>query len=829
MKTLLIASFCFLLSANIQAQSPNVTNKEAAFERMIADAIDRSRDADRQSHDDEATSKRRHSHRTNTLIKGEWSNVFGYSNSIDGGAIYAMAEVGDSLFIGGDFSDFMGTPAYHVVLYNTATKEVTDLDDGTTNVVRALAFHDGKLYAGGGFYFAGALDVEVNGLAVYEDGKWSAIGGDPNGDIDALAIYKGRLIAGGDFTSIDGQELAGIAVFDGSSWSPLGEGVRLSNNQAGSVSTLLVKGDSLFVGGYFTRLNGERSDCVGLWTDENEWEPIDLGVGGGVGSLEWFEEKLWIGGDFVFGSTGGVMSPFLITWDGSEFIPVGTGADRFVSDLFVVGDTLYAAGSFLTIDGVKVNGIGRYTNGAWSAVGQGTFGPVEQISRIGNDIYIAGNFTRAGGLNAQSLAAFGHNSGTWKSGLTRGAAESYAQLRVEALANTEDFLYVGGRFLRAGGKVVNNIAAWNKSTGLWSAMSGGLDGGVRDITVRGTEVFVSGSFNRAGTVEARSIAKWDEATKTWSALGAGSSRNVDAVEVDNENVYASVFFDYADGNYLNNVGKWNGATWEAIPGAFNGFVDELMIEEGKLYIAGSIFDIDGERMNNIAVFESGAWSTLGGGIDGRPSVLVSAHGKLYAAGAIQGNFDQNITGLMQFDGTDWSSVGTGVDDYVYSGYRNRNGVVFGGWFQSAGGKSTIKWLGEWNGSTWTALPEGGVDYVVYAITGDNESMFFGGYLGQAGDVTSWRLAKLDLEQNSVHDAASHEALMSFDPESRKVRLEGDARFTRVIVTDLLGRIVATLEPQYTGEISVAQLPVMSSGVYLIKFVGEKSVTGRIIY
>lgn len=752
-----------------------------------------------------------------SLVKGTWDDPFGYLRSIEGGAIYAMLEVGDSLFIAGDFSEFKGEEAFHVILYNTKTGIITELGSGVTSVVHALAYHDGKLYAGGSFYYAD--DEIVNGFAVYEKGAWKIMdGGIPNNDVRALAIYRGQLVVGGYFTRIGNTDLAGIGIFDGTSWNDLNGGVRYSDGSEGYVETLCVKGDSLFVGGGFSRLDGAISVSVGLWAVDY-WQELGTGVTADVAALEWFEDMLWIGGDFTTGSWSGVVSPYLIAWDGEEYVSV-TGSDRFVSTLKAIGDTLYVGGSFLKVGDVKGYGIARYSAGTWTSIGQGVYGVVNALAEIDGRVFVGGNFTRAGGFNAESFGAFDHSTGAWQQGNSSGVTESYIHLRPYTLANTEDFLYVGGNFLRADDRIVNHIAAWNKKTRRWSAMAGGVDGSVNSIVVRGKDVFVGGAFNRAGTVETQGIAKWDELTSSWSSLGLDAPRVLDAVAVDANYVYASMYFDFADGNFLNNIGRWNGESWEPIPGAFRGFAGALHASNDRLYLGGNVFDLDGERMNNIAVLENGSWSPMGDGIDGRPSVIVTAHGRVYAAGAIDGNFDEEISGVMQFDSDVWSSLGGGVDDYVYGATIQGSSVYFGGWFGNAGEVET-SYIAEWDGTTWDRIP-GVVDYVVLTLTSDRQSVYLGGFFSEAGNTDSWRLAKFDVEQSSVAVRPESRSQVIVDPMSGQVTLlDADRSFDIVSVYDILGREIYT-SPVYNADGQYQfTLPTGAKGTLIVRFTGEE--------
>src|SRR5438128_4511642 len=66
----------------------------------------------------------------------------------------------------------------------------------------------------------------------------------------ATAVYNGRLIAGGTFTTAGGSTVNHIAQWNGSSWSPLGSGM---NNE---VWALTVYNGALIAGGIFTTAGG---------------------------------------------------------------------------------------------------------------------------------------------------------------------------------------------------------------------------------------------------------------------------------------------------------------------------------------------------------------------------------------------------------------------------------------------------------------------------------------------------------------------------------------------------------------------------------------------
>ena len=87
-----------------------------------------------------------------------------------------------------------------------------------------------------------------------------------DGEIKALTIYEGNLIAGGEFTTAGGVTANGIARWSGGAWQPLGrglEGVQMYWDTRGDtiyfqpyVAALTVFRGDLIAGGSFTQAGG---------------------------------------------------------------------------------------------------------------------------------------------------------------------------------------------------------------------------------------------------------------------------------------------------------------------------------------------------------------------------------------------------------------------------------------------------------------------------------------------------------------------------------------------------------------------------------------------
>jgi hypothetical protein len=64
-----------------------------------------------------------------------------------------------------------------------------------------------------------------NFVAAWNGDGWEPLGAGMNGEVHALAVYNGLLVAGGLFTLADSLPVDRLAAWDGNQWSPLGGGV----------------------------------------------------------------------------------------------------------------------------------------------------------------------------------------------------------------------------------------------------------------------------------------------------------------------------------------------------------------------------------------------------------------------------------------------------------------------------------------------------------------------------------------------------------------------------------------------------------------------------
>ena len=233
------------------------------------------------------------------------------SPSVDALAVFDDGS-GPRLYAGGKFTN-SGSATVRYVAKWTGTNWV-QVGGNLGNQVLALAVHDAGagpvLYAGGLFTSSGG--TTLNRIARLSGSNWAAVGTGLNGTVRALASFDAGsgayLVAGGSFTTAGGVAANRIARWNGSAWSALGTGV--TGGSTIQVNSLRVHADgtgtALYAGGRFTTAGGLPSNHVARW-DGSTWSPLGDGLGSSVNALGSFDDgrglALFAAGSFV--SVGG--------------------------------------------------------------------------------------------------------------------------------------------------------------------------------------------------------------------------------------------------------------------------------------------------------------------------------------------------------------------------------------------------------------------------------------------------------------------------------------------------------------------------------------------
>jgi hypothetical protein len=325
------------------------------------------------------------------------------------------------------------------------------------------------------------------------------------------------------------------------------------------------------------------------------WQPLATGTNNTVRAVAYSASgntATYIGGDFT--TAGGIPANYVACWNGIAWSSLGTGLNGRVNDLEYDGYYLYAAGQFTLAGSIGAARVARWDGLSWSALGAGFNGEVLDL-KIGTngEVFAAGSFTKSGTTTVNYVARW--DGANWT------ALGSGMNNPVHALAfDMNKELVAGGQFTMAGGIAAARLARWNGFS--WNPVGDGVNGTVRSITLGvDQDLYIGGEFTQAGTFPMNYVVRYT--ANTWVPLGDGMNGIVQCVQADGfGRLYASGNFTSASGVATNYVARWDGLVWEPVSGGMNGAVMRVGTDyAGNLLAAGSFSKTGtGTTVNNIA-------------------------------------------------------------------------------------------------------------------------------------------------------------------------------------------------------------------------------------
>jgi hypothetical protein len=206
------------------------------------------------------------------------SLVYDQGELFIGGHFQTLHQKGASQFDRGSY-----VPVNNLTYYKVAREEWHTLGPeahpgvtlngfyNTFTVVHALAVIGDTLYVGGNFNRAGGVFApNLAAYAIVGDRWWTpgAPGGVSAPAVRALANAGGALVVGGEFTTIGGVAASSVASYDpgAATWSALGGGLGGFGSNGGKVTALATSSFGLFAGGDFSRAGAHPSLSFAHWT-----------------------------------------------------------------------------------------------------------------------------------------------------------------------------------------------------------------------------------------------------------------------------------------------------------------------------------------------------------------------------------------------------------------------------------------------------------------------------------------------------------------------------------------------------------------------------------
>ena len=508
-----------------------------------------------------------------------------------------------------------------------------------------------------------------------------------------------------------------------------------------------------------------RAQCPPSWHAAPAGSASTSISGGSVFAAATYDPPGTPGPRAVFAGTFTTASSFacnrIAQWDGTMWLPLGTGMNGPVFALAVLNNELIAAGSFTTAGGVACNNIARWNGSSWSAAGSGVNGRVNcLLPDFGSSVIVGGDFTTAGPSSASHIARF--NGTSWS---TLGAGLSNEP---DSLANFNNQIYAGGNFGSANGSAtfVSGFTRWTGST--WQALgtagtgisSGAAPPHVFSMNVFNEVLYLGGLFDLAGGIDCHGIAKFDGTTFSPVAAPGGvdgigpPQAQVFAMTQHQNSLLVAGSFSSAGGQPSSLVARWNDQEWSQLSAQPTGDVNCLSIYRGNL-VAGGGFDFNtstGLIAHNLAQYTPGnvaaPFENLNGLTGPNGPVLAVIPGStslvnptLWVAGSftqLQGLNCNNIGQLDQFN--DVTTVGNGFNAPVRVLRRFGNIIHAGGDF-TVSGSVAVNRIARFTGGAWQPLGTGIANGSVSAMAEFSGNFYVGGTFTSAGGLSTIAVAR----------------------------------------------------------------------------------------
>ena len=345
---------------------------------------------------------------------------------------------------------------------------------------------------------------------------FSQLNGTTSSTIDAIAPYSSdTLFLAGKFTLAN--KATNIAVFKSNALAALAQ-----NGLNGAVSSLLLYGDSLFIGGSFeaTADNSTTLRHIAQYSiSRNTWSPLGGGVDGPVTSLNQENGHLSVAGNFthVFSSgssTNGLAAAGFASWDITNATWVNSGG-LFVGEVTFVGNATangegeYIAGNVKTYRKYGTDGMVTLTT---DKNGQAVLTPLG----VRLDVVATTNTTSTGTRRRWSdIFKRQAQTDTLPNAAPASAPAVLAGAFWTNTTNFKEVAVLGGNFSipTPDGDVA--LAIYDPGSKAIKGLKGEqVQGVVRALLVEGNKLFVGGEFTVKG-VSGSGFAVYDLQNQAW--------------------------------------------------------------------------------------------------------------------------------------------------------------------------------------------------------------------------------------------------------------------------------------------------------------------------
>lgn len=561
-----------------------------------------------------------------------------------GGASVVIADGRGGWFVGGSAS---GQQVVHVLASGAVDAGFrVAVGSSGSGYVTALALLGMDLVVGG--YFDAANGVPRANVAIVDAATGAVRPAAPAvtiGPVFDVAATATRLYVVGDFATAGGQPRRNIAAFDLATGA-LASGFVAETDAVGTVSSVVVAGGAVFIGGSFSAVNGiARSRLARL--------------------------------DATTGQLAAAWNP---------------GADGIVVDLATAGGTLYVAGAFTTVGGqprVRLAAIDP-ASGAVTSWRADADNLVLGLALDGGALFAVGTFTTVGGAPRLGAAAISPSAPAsvlpWNPSILAAGRIATSAGRVGM---------TGGSILGSNVTVERGLAAFDLRSGRRLSWSPEVNDQIRSMVTTGTRLVIAGDFTRVANEARHGLAAFDLTTLDLLPLSISVNGPVHAMTAAGDVLYLGGEFSTVNGAKRLNLAAIDVRTGQLLPWAplTDHRVRTLSIGINGVIAGGEFTTIASSsgllsRSGLAEIRFDGAVTPLDAAIPtGVVSMVATSGNRVYFVGTftmVQGNSRRHAAALDLATRTllPWAPD---PDAQVYDVRVHRGFVYLGGFFTSAGG------------------------------------------------------------------------------------------------------------------------------------------------
>ncbi len=309
--------------------------------------------------------------------------------------------------------------------------------NGDVTVIEKLA--DGRLLIAGAFTEAGG--ISANGVAIWNGTGFEALGNGVQGEVTCAVEHNGSIYVGG--AMLNGPH--DLARWNGSAW----EFSAVFDGKYPSITALHVHADALHAAGTMMGFAGEDHFVQRL--NGQQWESVGSAFNQRVLALATHDGELIAAGAFT--ELAIPTEPIVrhaARFNGTEWVNLAGGLDATVRDLLSADGGLFAAGDLFNNVAPRF-GLARLApgSGTWELLMPGLTGyiyptlgdpRIERIAEDGGRIYFGGSF-----FIAPDMMTIGTNIGRWDA-IDQVAALALTDATVSAVCADAGQLIIGGAF-----------------------------------------------------------------------------------------------------------------------------------------------------------------------------------------------------------------------------------------------------------------------------------------------------------------------------------------------------------------------------------------------